>query len=743
MVTQGSGAANPSRRCGKSNLHGCGSVCLEPLEGRLLLSVTGTASSKAMTIVYPLAAWNDSGVVDGVIAKDQYSSDYDDGTSHSHSDAYTDGTDPGWYSAGLNGKLRADSHTLSSLTSPGVPGEAMSSAVVDYIVSIHQLKALPPAFAKMIFNVPVKSTFSTQATIVGNPGVKLETGDADAYVEVCLSDGAQYTKAETKLDWAKDQGKADGGGEVTQIDSNTFSNTIAYWASTQNSDYLSISFTAAGSSLVAPTDGALAGTVETYAYSYVTDIEFDQAAFAAVQGAQTFQLSEYFQLVYGVDMSKGPRVKQAAATCTEPQIELASLTGPDNSTGDLTPTFTGGAAVTTITKGVPKTKLLKSGIAILYVDGVKAGVGTVSNGIYTVTPATDLSAGSHSFTVSAGATLSQMGPQSQATIIVIDTSLPRGDTLTATLGVGGTKSLKFTDGDGTIATLSLTAGTAAITFLGDALHQVVSGSTTTLTGTGLHITDFSVSGDTAKAKLTFTCKQGSKLGNSMIDLGGLSTTDSIATISAGGVNLLGDLDLGGSVTSLTLGTVPAGDHIISAASIGTFKVNGDLNDSAISLTQGVVAGQDKVLALGTFIVTGTMNGSTIDSPGHIGKVTVGRLLDSSIFAGVGTGRNALGVLPDEALDFNVPTARLDSLTVSGVKGQTVSFFDSFVAASKLGTITIIGLPTDGTASGGVAGDSLLKQYLRKSGKSTAMSLKGPLSAAQVIETLDGYIARIV
>ncbi len=67
-------SAQPSRAAGFWGRHQPssrpavgGPAMLEELEPRLLMSVVGTASSKAMTWVLMMTAWKDSGVLDGTI----------------------------------------------------------------------------------------------------------------------------------------------------------------------------------------------------------------------------------------------------------------------------------------------------------------------------------------------------------------------------------------------------------------------------------------------------------------------------------------------------------------------------------------------------------------------------------------------------------------------------------------------------------------------------------------------------
>lgn len=87
---------------------------------------------------------------------------------------------------------------------------------------------------------------------------------------------------------------------------------------------------------------------------------------------------------------------------------------------------------------------------------------------------------------------------------------------------------------------------------------------------------------------------------------------------------------------------------------------------------------------------------------------------------------------------------MDSLTISGIKTQPPGFQNSFVAAYSLGTVAIADLPTDGTASGGLAGRVLLRKYTRKAGGKIVKSRTGPLNTAGNLEDpVDSFFARLV
>jgi len=69
--------------------------------------------------------------------------------------------------------------------------------------------------------------------------------------------------------------------------------------------------------------------------------------------------------------------------------------------------------------------------------------------------------------------------------------------------------------------------------------------------------------------------------------------------------------------------------------------------------------------------------------------------------------------------------------------------DSVVAASSLGTVSVLDLPTGGLASGGLAAHKLVTSYTRKAGLKTAFTRRGPLTGPAALEQVDGYVARLV
>jgi len=146
---------------------------------------------------------------------------------------------------------------------------------------------------------------------------------------------------------------------------------------------------------------------------------------------------------------------------------------------------------------------------------------------------------------------------------------------------------------------------------------------------------------------------------------------------------LGKATIAGSVTegtwaiAGTVGSIVTGVDFcadLDALSVKSMKVKGNLDGSAINLTQAV---DPKLKALGTLIVTGWTRDTDITTSGHVAKFQTGGMDGSCLLLGV-TGME----LPDEAADFAGQTL-LKSFTVKGIRDGKIyvdSFIDSDVGA---------------------------------------------------------------
>src|SRR5206468_7855563 len=103
------------------------------------------------------------------------------------------------------------------------------------------------------------------------------------------------------------------------------------------------------------------------------------------------------------------------------------------------------------------------------------------------------------------------------------------------LGTGGAKQVRFTDADGTVATLKLTKGAATLSFSGTGIVTNTVKGIEIVSGSGLVLSSITGSGTTAASSLTITTKGG----DGRISVGRISTDGSFKTITAKTTDLSG------------------------------------------------------------------------------------------------------------------------------------------------------------------------------------------------------------
>lgn len=167
-----------------------------------------------------------------------------------------------------------------------------------------------------------------------------------------------------------------------------------------------------------------------------------------------------------------------------------------------------------------------------------------------------------------------------------------------------------------------------------------------------------------------------------------TVTGDVGTITAANTAAAWTATVSGTVQKLAV-TRDASLHV-SATSIGTLSIGGNLTQSAITLSQAPVVSTPALKALGSFTVGGTVHATVLKSAGHLGLVTVGAIRNSSILAGITPGSTGL---PDAANDFAM-SATIDGFTVKGIAGAPFSFIDTIVAAKQLGTVVVRDVATD-------------------------------------------------
>ncbi len=307
------------------------------------------------------------------------------------------------------------------------------------------------------------------------------------------------------------------------------------------------------------------------------------------------------------------------------------------------------------------------------------------------------------------------------------TSAPATVTIDVGEKLGGTaaRTVTFVDKSGTRTVLALTGvGSGQVFFNGNGTFAYTGNpakGNVLVTGPALSIASIALTGTSSTSSLTLTDK-----GSAAIPIGTISSSSSLRQIVAPNAVVTGGLTVGGSISTLTLGTlgdaltinggatnltfttVTAGlDTTISgavntftvkaggftgaltAASLNSGKITGSLANSALQFTAGGVA---------RLSVSGAMTNSTITATGNLGTITAAGIGASTIAAGVVV---TSGSLPTLASAF-VSAATISSVVVTG-RGTT--FSDSVIAAQtvksvSLGTVTTA---NNGTAFGIAAG----------------------------------------
>jgi peptidyl-prolyl cis-trans isomerase A (cyclophilin A) len=303
-----------------------------------------------------------------------------------------------------------------------------------------------------------------------------------------------------------------------------------------------------------------------------------------------------------------------------------------------------------------------------------------------------------------------------------------------TIGTGSkVKSLAFTQPDGTKGRLSLSGGSAVVTFSAGAVTTSTAGGVETVTGAGATISDVVVTNNkNANPVVTI-----STIGKGTVTLGGLSdsaglgqliapTTDLTGALAVSGLQrlVLGAADeasiaiSGNGSTVATIGTATnsslsagsltsltskawvvndGGSHVVSADVIGTLTVPGGFADdlevtstSGYGLTTATVG-----TASGEWLVGGAIRKATLTKPTSgwslqddsvIQNLTIAGDLASDVTAAIiedmtVTGAMDKAVLQTDAL-FNSATVQLVKLSVAG------AITDSTIATvGNIGKIT--------------------------------------------------------
>ncbi len=224
---------------------------------------------------------------------------------------------------------------------------------------------------------------------------------------------------------------------------------------------------------------------------------------------------------------------------------------------------------------------------------------------------------------------------------------------------------------------------------------ITADSLAALTTTGDFQADLTLNGGAAALTLG-SAKIGGALTQSAWDISGATGAITL-TGSAGGWQ-----GAFGAVKSLTAKANLA--VAMTAYSLGTLSVTGNLQDSILNFTMAPVAGNLRLAALGTMTVKGSAVDTVLRSDGNVGSITVGTAEGSTFFAGVS---DLVAMRPSDLADFT-SDATIGKFTVKGILGQAVAFSDSILAARRLGTVAIVSADPAFDPAKGLSAQTLAK-----------------------------------
>lgn len=330
-------------------------------------------------------------------------------------------------------------------------------------------------------------------------------------------------------------------------------------------------------------------------------------------------------------------------------------------------------------------------------DNTAVVVPTISNGVLSLNYQPGQT-GLANITVTA----TDLGYGTDAGVHIVSTSfeVAVGDVL----GPGGAKQIRFTDADGTRATLSLTGpGNANVQFNGTVASESLSkAGIRTVTGTGLSISAIDLSGTSAATTLNVSGAGG----NGLVEIDSIASAGDLRAINAIRGALSGDLTVAGSI----------GRIMLNSASGGTITVNG----SGGSLTLAIPSAAGETLNSSEPIAllqttswvppSGSLTPSALSAPA-ISRIAASREFDAELTAAsvaaanVGTITNSIWTISGTLSALNA--ASISTFTInagavgritdrgqaSGLNVNSAGNVSSVSAASLVGSYLFAGQPT--------------------------------------------------
>jgi len=295
---------------------------------------------------------------------------------------------------------------------------------------------------------------------------------------------------------------------------------------------------------------------------------------------------------------------------------------------------------------------------------------------------------------------------------------------------GGDKTLTYTDAAGTVTTISLNIGSAALAISGNA-SAVTKAGKITLVGTS-DITGITLSGTTAASVLTIKSRGGDgvvsiddiddtaamgKIVAPTLDFTGTADIDGLSglqvaqlngatlTIGSGGPTALAiisptitgaTITAAGEVVSITAATFT--NSTLNAQSAKTIKVSGAVSSLTAGFTAVAIAGQ---------LTFGDVSSSILSSAGAFKTVSAASLSSTNITSGPISSLHVKGAVTDSGIQMNSSTTGPIRIAVGGAITnstiETASSITSVVAGSLSGGNIFSEFPTATSAAGGLAG----------------------------------------
>jgi hypothetical protein len=278
-----------------------------------------------------------------------------------------------------------------------------------------------------------------------------------------------------------------------------------------------------------------------------------------------------------------------------------------------------------------------------------------------------------------------------------------------------------------------TGGVGAISIAGNTNNLIIKTSNKGDSKSNLgNIASFTVAGSATNTALNIAGSQGAVTvgGSNMLTvhaIGGITsytskgqTKDTVLTTPAGIGAVTSVNWLSGSITAAKLAAVTTKGQ---AASKTAPAIAGDFSGD-IQLSGNGVTG--KANALASASIAGTMSNAVWRIAGNSGSITVGAIIDSTIFIGVNPLIAPLA-LPTAKGQFANPAATLAGFTVTGKAvanpNTTPTFTNTRISAGILTSISLKVVDPASTAASGISAATKITAYARQTGPKATDLLK--------------------